>query len=278
MAVVVGVRFKKAGKIYSYTPHTLELVPGDPVVVEGSHGPEFGHVMIPPRPVSDESVTAPLRKVIRLATPSDVQRMDEIKAEQHQVFKAALERIEARGMDMNLVDVEINFARSKMLFLFTADERVDFRGLVRDLASAFHSRIEMRQVGARDEAKLLGGIGPCGRILCCTSFLTEFKPVSIRMAKAQNLALNPTKISGVCGRLMCCLKYEYRGDDTDEPEEDSFAWRVREAQRSSSDRGGSTSSGARTAPSTPGSAQTSTRGSRRTSGARGRATPEGAGH
>ncbi len=276
MAVVVGVRFKKAGKIYSFLPSGLDIVPGDPVVVEGSHGPEFGHVMIPPRPVSDEAITPPLRKVIRVATPEDIARVEEIREEQRQAFKVALERIEARGMDMNLVDVEINFARSKMLFLFTAEERVDFRALVRDLAAIFHSRIEMRQVGARDEAKLLGGIGPCGRILCCTSFLTEFKPVSIRMAKAQNLALNPTKISGVCGRLMCCLKYEFRGEETEEPEEDSFAWRVREAQRLGAAHGGSTSSGAGTAPSTPESVRTSTRGSRHTSGARGRGTREDA--
>lgn len=208
MVRVVGVRFKKAGKIYYFDPADHPVSVGCKVIVETARGLEYGDVAIGPKYVPEEEVVQPLRPVIRVATEADALQAQMNKAKEREAFAIALERIEAHGLDMNLVDVEYTFDGSKIIFSFTAEGRVDFRELVRDLASIFRTRIEMRQIGVRDEAKLIGGIGPCGRILCCTSFLGEFAPVSIRMAKDQNLALNPSKISGLCGRLMCCLRFE----------------------------------------------------------------------
>ncbi|HHV56437.1 MAG TPA: stage 0 sporulation family protein [Firmicutes bacterium] len=208
MQRVVGVRFKKAGKIYYFDPGELELPQGSHVIVETARGVEFGEVVMAPREVPDEDVVAPLKQVMRAATPEDRQQVKENKAREKEAFKICQAKIAAHGLPMKLVDVEYTFDRSKIIFYFTAEGRVDFRELVRDLASVFRTRIELRQIGVRDEAKLLGGLGPCGRVCCCSSFLGEFQPVSIRMAKEQNLSLNPTKISGLCGRLMCCLKFE----------------------------------------------------------------------
>lgn len=208
MIQVVGVRFKKAGKVYYFDPGDLSVSAGSKVVVETARGIEYGDVAIGPKEVSDDQVVQPLKKVVRVGTDRDAQVAAENKRKEKEAFAVAQKKIEAHGLDMNLVDVEYTFDGSKNIFYFTSEGRVDFRELVRDLASVFRTRIEMRQIGVRDEAKLLGGIGPCGRILCCTSFLGDFAPVSIRMAKDQNLSLNPSKISGLCGRLMCCLRYE----------------------------------------------------------------------
>lgn len=208
MQIVVGIRFKKAGKIYHFDPGELDLKPGMKVVVETSRGTEVGTVVLAPREVDDDEVVQPVKPVLRVATDEDEQILKENKEMADRAFEACLDRIEKHQLDMHLVDAEYTFDRSKVIFYFTADGRVDFRALVRDLAALLHTRIELRQIGVRDEAKLLGGIGPCGRILCCTSFLTDFAPVSIKMAKTQNLSLNPAKISGACGRLMCCLRYE----------------------------------------------------------------------
>lgn len=205
---VVGVRFKKAGKVYYFDPGTLDLKQGDNVIVETARGVEFGEVVMAPREVPDEEVVSPLKQVMRAATPEDRKQVKENKAKEKEAFKICQAKIAAHGLPMKLVDVEYTFDRSKIIFYFTAEGRVDFRELVRDLASVFRTRIELRQIGVRDEAKLLGGLGPCGRVCCCNVFLGEFQPVSIRMAKEQNLSLNPTKISGLCGRLMCCLKFE----------------------------------------------------------------------
>jgi cell fate regulator YaaT (PSP1 superfamily) len=205
---VVGVRFKKAGKVYYFDPGTLDLKQGDNVIVETARGVEFGEVVMAPREVPDEEVVSPLKQVMRAATPEDRKQVKENKAKEKEAFKICQAKIAAHGLPMKLVDVEYTFDRSKIIFYFTAEGRVDFRELVRDLASVFRTRIELRQIGVRDEAKLLGGLGPCGRVCCCSVFLGEFQPVSIRMAKEQNLSLNPTKISGLCGRLMCCLKFE----------------------------------------------------------------------
>lgn len=278
MAQVVGVRFKPVGKVYHFDPQDVAYVSGDPVVVETARGEEFGHVVIPSRQIPDIELVGALKRVLRMATPEDLKQAEDNKILSREAFAYASERIEARHLDMSLVDVEVAFDHSKMLFLFTAENRIDFRDLVRDLAQAYKGRIELRQIGARDEAKILGGIGPCGRILCCTSFLTEFKPVSVRMAKAQHLALNPSKISGVCGRLMCCLRYEYVGSTEDEPEEDSFAWRVREAHKGDVPwETSSTSSAVGTAASTQGSARTRPPGSNSTRRGKGRGT-RGGGH
>lgn len=208
MVRVVGVRFKKAGKIYYFDPAELPVVGGSKVIVETARGIEYGDVAVGPRDVDDAEVVQPLKKVIRIGSEKDATQVAENKRKEKEAFAIAVRKIAAHGLDMNLVDVEYTFDGSKIIFYFTAEGRVDFRELVKDLAGVFRTRIEMRQIGVRDEAKLLGGIGPCGRILCCTSFLGEFAPVSIRMAKDQNLSLNPTKISGICGRLMCCLRYE----------------------------------------------------------------------
>jgi cell fate regulator YaaT (PSP1 superfamily) len=208
MQTIVGIRFKKAGKIYYFEPGDISLETGSFVIVETSRGQEFGEVVVGPKEVADNEVIHPLKKVLRRADEEDCQRILENRQKEEEAFDAGLQKIGEHNLDMKLVDVEYTFDRSKIIFYFTADGRIDFRELVKDLASVFRTRIELRQIGVRDEAKMIGGLGPCGRILCCHTFLGEFEPVSIRMAKDQNLSLNPTKISGVCGRLMCCLRYE----------------------------------------------------------------------
>lgn len=208
MHQVVGVRFKKAGKIYYFSPEDIEVQKDELVIVETARGIEFGKVVIGKKVVSDQDVVFPLKKVIRVANEKDRMIVDENKVAAKEAFEVCLDKINEHNLDMKLVDVEYTFDRNKVLFYFTADGRIDFRELVKDLAAIFRTRIELRQIGVRDEAKMLGGIGPCGRILCCSSFLGDFEPVSIKMAKDQSLSLNPTKISGLCGRLMCCLKYE----------------------------------------------------------------------
>ncbi len=205
---VVGVRFKKAGKIYYFDPGELELKPGVDVIVETVRGLEYGTVMVGPKELPEEEITQPLKKVLRAATEKDREKLLENKEKEKKAFEIGLEKISQHNLAMKLIDVEYTFDRNKIMFYFTADGRVDFRELVRDLASVFRVRIELRQIGVRDEAKMLGGLGPCGRPLCCSTFLGDFEPVSIKMAKEQNLSLNPTKISGICGRLMCCLKFE----------------------------------------------------------------------
>lgn len=205
---VVGVRFKKAGKIYYFDPGDLTIPDGEFVIVETIRGVEFGRVVINKKQVSEHDVVLPLKKVIRIAEPKDKLIVEENKQAASEAYDVCVQKIQAHNLDMKLVDVEYTFDRNKVIFYFTADGRIDFRELVKDLAAIFRTRIELRQIGVRDEAKLLGGIGPCGRMLCCSTFLGDFEPVSIKMAKDQNLSLNPTKISGLCGRLMCCLKYE----------------------------------------------------------------------
>ncbi|MCI8447002.1 MAG: stage 0 sporulation family protein [Eubacterium sp.] len=208
MIKIVGVRFRNAGKIYYFDPDDMEMETGTHVIVETARGVEFGVVMIPPKEVEDEKVPQPLKPVIRIATDEDEKQQQKNKEKQEGAYKICLEKIEKHGLEMKLVQAEYTFDNNKLLFYFTADGRIDFRELVKDLASVFRTRIELRQIGVRDETKILGGMGICGRELCCSSFLSEFVPVSIKMAKEQNLSLNPTKISGVCGRLMCCLKNE----------------------------------------------------------------------
>ncbi|MBU9721975.1 MULTISPECIES: PSP1 domain-containing protein [Bacillaceae] len=205
---VVGVRFKKAGKIYYFSPGDLTINVDDYVIVETARGIEFGKAVIGIKEVGENDVVLPLKNVLRLATDKDKLIVQENREEAQKAFEVCQSKIESHELDMKLVDVEYTFDRNKILFYFTADGRIDFRELVKDLASIFRTRIELRQIGVRDEAKMLGGIGPCGRMLCCSTFLGDFEPVSIKMAKDQNLSLNPTKISGLCGRLMCCLKYE----------------------------------------------------------------------
>lgn len=205
---VVGVRFKKAGKIYYFDPAAYILNVGEYVIVETARGVEYGKVVVPIREVGENDVVLPLKQVVRPADERDRIQVEENTDESKRAFDLATTKILEHKLDMKLVDVEYTFDRNKIIFYFTAEGRVDFRELVKDLASVFRTRIELRQIGVRDEAKLLGGIGPCGRMLCCSTFLGDFEPVSIKMAKDQNLSLNPTKISGLCGRLMCCLKYE----------------------------------------------------------------------
>ncbi|RYL89810.1 stage 0 sporulation family protein [Sporolactobacillus sp. THM19-2] len=205
---IVGVRFKKAGKIYYFDPEQLAIPEGAQVVVETTRGVECGRVVIGRKTVDEEDVVLPLKKVIRVATDSDRLQVQKNKEDAEAAMDICLQKIYNHHLEMKLVDAEYTFDRNKIIFYFTADGRVDFRELVKDLASVFKTRIELRQIGVRDEAKMLGGIGPCGRMLCCSTFLGDFEPVSIKMAKDQNLSLNPAKISGVCGRLMCCLKYE----------------------------------------------------------------------
>ena len=205
---VVGVRFKKAGKIYYFDPEGLHIEKEDLVIVETTRGIEHGIAVIPHKVVEENDVVSPLKKVIRVATNKDRLIIAENNEIEKQAFVMCLEKVKEHNLEMNLVDVEFSFDKSKVVFFFTAEGRVDFRELVKDLALVFKTRIELRQIGVRDEAKMLGGIGPCGRMLCCSTFLGDFEPVSIKMAKDQNLSLNPTKISGICGRLMCCLKYE----------------------------------------------------------------------
>ncbi|HLR53363.1 MAG TPA: stage 0 sporulation family protein [Pseudogracilibacillus sp.] len=208
MIKVIGVRFKEAGKIYYFDPNGFEIESQDRVIVETARGVEFGRAVISNREVEEEDVVLPLKKVERMATEEDKQHKEENLQLAETALHACKEKIIQHKLDMNLVNVEYTFDRNKAVFYFTAEGRVDFRNLVKDLASEFKTRIELRQIGVRDEAKLLGGIGPCGRMLCCSTFLGDFEPVSIKMAKDQNLSLNPAKISGICGRLMCCLKYE----------------------------------------------------------------------
>ena len=205
---VVGIRFKKAGKIYYFDPAAYILEVGQYVIVETARGIEYGKVVVPIRQVDEHDVVLPLKQVVRPADTRDRLQVDENAIEAKRAFDLAHTKIIEHSLDMKLVDVEYTFDRNKIIFYFTAEGRVDFRELVKDLAAVFRTRIELRQIGVRDEAKLLGGIGPCGRMLCCSTFLGDFDPVSIKMAKDQNLSLNPTKISGLCGRLMCCLKYE----------------------------------------------------------------------
>lgn len=208
MVNVVGIRFKKAGKIYYFSPDNIELSAGDGAIVETARGVEYGQVVIGPRDIPEENVIQPLKSVIRKSTPADDKQVEIIRAKQQEAFDVCQKKIIEHKLPMKLVDVEFTFDGNKIIFYFTADGRIDFRELVKDLAAIFRTRIELRQIGVRDEAKMIGGLGSCGRILCCKSFLGDFEPVSIRMAKDQNLSLNPTKISGICGRLMCCLKYE----------------------------------------------------------------------
>ena len=205
---VVGVRFKKAGKIYYFNPLQFPIDKEQHVIVETARGIEFGDVVVARKQVAEEDLVLPLKSVMRIATEEDKKIVEENKAKAEEALSACQEQVYKHKLDMKLVDVEYTFDRNKIIFYFTADGRIDFRELVKDLASVFRTRIELRQIGVRDEAKMIGGIGPCGRPLCCSSFLGEFDPVSIRMAKDQNLSLNPAKISGICGRLMCCLKYE----------------------------------------------------------------------
>ena len=205
---IVGIRFKKLGKIYFFNPKEIKLQKGDKIIVETSQGEEYAEVLIPNRYVEDEKIVAPLKKVLRIATNKDIKRYEECKKIEKEAFKVCEEKIKEHKLNMTLTDVECKFDNSKMLFYFTADGRVDFRELVRDLAAIYRTRIELRQIGVRDEVKRIGGNGVCGRELCCCTFLNDFETVSIKMAKEQNISLNPSKISGNCGRLMCCLKYE----------------------------------------------------------------------
>ena len=208
MTKVIGVRFRTAGKIYFFDPLNMEIKRGDHVIVETARGIEFGTVMTGVTEVEDDKIVQPLKPVIRLATERDIEQEANNKIKEKEAFKVCLEKIRKHELDMKLIDAEYTFDNNKVLFYFTADGRIDFRELVKDLAGVFKTRIELRQIGVRDETKIVGGIGICGRPLCCHSYLADFIPVSIKMAKEQNLSLNPTKISGVCGRLMCCLKNE----------------------------------------------------------------------
>ena len=208
MIEVIGVRFRPNGKIYFFAPNGIELEVGDAVIVETVRGVEYGKVVLGKREIEEGSMATTLKPVIRKATPEDDKKNEQNKAKCKDAFKICLEKIAKHGLEMKLIDVEYTFDNNKVLFYFTADGRIDFRELVKDLASVFRTRIELRQIGVRDETKIMGGIGICGRELCCHKHLSDFVPVSIKMAKEQNLSLNPTKISGVCGRLMCCLKNE----------------------------------------------------------------------
>ena len=208
MVKVVGIRFRNAGKIYYFGPGNLELKAGMHAIVETARGVEIGTVITGPREISEESVIQPLKPVIRIATEADERQAEKNREKEKEAYRICLEKIAKHNLDMKLVEAEYTFDNNKLLFYFTADGRIDFRELVKDLAAVFRTRIELRQIGVRDETKIMGGYGICGRQLCCNTFLPEFAPVSIKMAKEQNLSLNPTKISGVCGRLMCCLKNE----------------------------------------------------------------------
>ncbi len=208
MTKVIGVRFRKAGKIYFFSPGKLEIKRGDQVIVETARGVEFGNVVSGPKEVADDEITQPLKAVIRVATDEDRKTEEKNRKKEKEAFDICLEKIHKHGLEMKLIDAEYTFDNNKVLFYFTADGRIDFRELVKDLAAVFRTRIELRQIGVRDETKIRGGIGVCGRELCCHTYLSEFAPVSIKMAKEQNLSLNPSKISGVCGRLMCCLTNE----------------------------------------------------------------------
>lgn len=208
MKVIIGVRFRQAGKVYYFDPGDRELARGEHIIVETAKGVEYGTVVLPNREIEEEKIVAPLKGIIRVATEKDAERERRNREKEKDAFQICLEKIAKHGLEMKLIEAEYTFDNNKLLFYFTADGRIDFRELVKDLASVFRTRIELRQIGVRDETKIRGGIGICGRVLCCHSYLSEFAPVSIKMAKEQNLSLNPTKISGVCGRLMCCLKNE----------------------------------------------------------------------
>ena len=208
MTEIIGIRFKEVGKVYYFSPAGKKLQMGDKVIVETSRGVECGEVVIPNREVEDKQITQPLKPIMRKANPEDFRRMKDNEAKEGEIMKTFVKKIAEHKLKMKPIDVEYTFDGSKILFYFSAESRVDFRELVKDLAGIYRTRIELRQIGVRDEAKMLGGLGICGRPFCCASFLGEFQPVSIKMAKEQSLSLNPTKISGTCGRLMCCLKYE----------------------------------------------------------------------
>lgn len=208
MINVVGIRFKKAGKIYYFDPDNIELEVDSPVIVETARGIEYGLVALKNKEISESEIVTPLKKVMRVATEEDIKQNLDNKQKEIEAFYICVEKINQHKLDMKLIDVEFTFDHNKIIFYFTSDGRVDFRELVKELASIFKTRIELRQIGVRDEAKMLNGIGICGKTLCCSTFLGDFQPVSIKMAKEQNLSLNPSKISGICSRLMCCLKYE----------------------------------------------------------------------
>ena len=208
MTKVIGVRFRNAGKVYYFAPEKLSIDQGDHVIVETARGVEYGYVVLGVKEVEDDKIIQPLKPVMRVATPEDDEKALKNREKEKEAFKICQEKIRKHELEMKLIDAEYTFDNNKVLFYFTADGRIDFRELVKDLAAVFKTRIELRQIGVRDETKILGGIGICGRPLCCHSYLSDFAPVSIKMAKEQNLSLNPTKISGVCGRLMCCLKNE----------------------------------------------------------------------
>ncbi|HET7560415.1 MAG TPA: stage 0 sporulation family protein [Limnochordia bacterium] len=208
MVNVVGVRFKRAGKIYYFDPGAMQPAYGEQVVVETAEGPEIGEIAVRPKAVPDDDISLPLRRVLRAATPEDRAKLDASKDDEREAFEFCRERIGGLDLQMKLVDVEYSLDRQKLTFYFTAERRVDFRQLVKELAARFRARIELRQIGARDEAKMLDGVGVCGRTLCCSTWMTEFEPVSIRHAKLQDMSLNPSRISGLCGRLKCCLRYE----------------------------------------------------------------------
>lgn len=208
MTKVIGVRFRTAGKVYFFLPGAYQVSAGDHVIVETVRGVEYGYVVMGPKEVEEERLIQPVKTILRIATPEDDETAAANREKEKEAFQICLEKIAKHGLEMKLIDAEYTFDNNKVLFYFTADGRVDFRELVKDLASVFRTRIELRQIGVRDETKIIGGIGICGRALCCHSYLSEFAPVSIKMAKEQNLSLNPTKISGICGRLMCCLKNE----------------------------------------------------------------------
>ena len=208
MAIIIGVRFKEVGKVYYFDPKDIQFEENENVIVETARGVECGEIAIANKEISDEEIVHPLKPVIRKATEEDLKVVENNRKKENNAFNICLDKIEKHKLEMKLVDVEYTFDGGKILFYFTADGRVDFRELVKDLASVFRTRIELRQIGVRDEAKMLGGLGMCGREFCCSSYMGEFQPVSIKMAKEQSLSLNPVKISGTCGRLMCCLKYE----------------------------------------------------------------------
>ena len=208
MVKIIGIRFRNVGKIYYFNPKNFQIKTGDAVIVETARGVEFGRVVLGPKEVEDSKVVQPLKDVIRVATKKDQEKEENNRKKEKEAYEICLKKIQKHDLDMKLIDAEYTFDNNKVLFYFTADGRIDFRELVKDLAAVFKTRIELRQIGVRDETKILGGIGICGRPLCCHTYLSEFVPVSIKMAKEQNLSLNPTKISGVCGRLMCCLKNE----------------------------------------------------------------------
>ncbi|RJQ32976.1 MAG: stage 0 sporulation protein [Actinobacteria bacterium] len=209
MPTVIGISFKEAGKIYYFDPDGVQLKQGDTVIVNTSQGTEYGEVVLPAENMPEEEAVTPIKTIVRKATKEDIAQHEENKKKEKEAHKTTEQKIEKHGLEMKLVDVEYVFDGSKIIFYFSADGRVDFRDLVKDLAGTFKTRIELKQIGVRDEAKMIGGLGSCGRHLCCTTFLKNFEPVSVKAAKAQNLPLNPFKISGACGRLMCCLRYEY---------------------------------------------------------------------